>query len=64
MIRGKELLPIGTRQHLQNLMLNCDKASSYSQEDKHNAEIITTMVSIMIIWYFQVELGFRYKHGC
>lgn len=49
MIRGKELLPIGTRQHLQNLMLNCDKASSYSQEDKHNAEIITTMVSIMII---------------
>lgn len=64
MISGKELLSVDTRQDLQNLILNCDKASSCSQEDKHNAETITTIVRIMIILHFQVELGFPYKDGC
>lgn len=63
-IRGKELRPIVTRQDLQGLTLYCDKASSYSQEDNHNAEVITTIVRIMIIPYFQVELSFPYKRGC
>lgn len=54
MITGKEPLPFVTRQDLQNLTLNCDKAPSYSQEFNHNTGIITAIITFMIIPYFQV----------
>lgn len=63
MITGKEPLPFVARQDLQNLILSCDKAPSYSQEFNHNTGIITTIITSMIIQYFQVELGFLYRHG-
>lgn len=61
--KGKGTAPHFHKTVPAKLTLNCDKASSYSQEDNHSAEIMTTMNIWIIIPYFQVELGFPINMG-